>query len=146
MAVDRNNLWMLIHGVVDSPTMGEKLAAAIRLSSVLTSEAWYRKARPMSAAEIAERIGTSDATASRLMHENWPRLIAERHLRRLADVQWKAAIVAEAPAREQRSRAQHTGPTRAGRRALAWKQHCRTMRRLRESQERAKRVALVMQR
>lgn len=146
MAVSRNGLVLLLSGFTRGATRGERLAAAIRLQGTLTRSAWCDPLRPIFQSEIAERIGCTDQTAGRLIKEVWPQLIENRHLRRLADVQWKAAVAQAAPVREAAARAAHEGPTRAQRRGAAWKAHCRTMRRLRESQERVKLVALAIER
>jgi hypothetical protein len=131
MAVSRIGLLMMLSGYPDSPTRGERLAAAIRLQSTMTRTYWYERPRPIYQSEIADRIGCTDQTVGRLLNGVRPELAASRAQRRLADVQWKAAVAAEAPARRERERALHAA---AQQRREAWKQHCRTMRQLRESQ------------
>jgi hypothetical protein len=137
MAVDRHNLFMLLHGFIDSPNSGERLAALCRMQGRLVSDAWFKKARPMFAAEIGDAIGVTEQTALRMARKR-KELAGDRARRRLADVQWRAAVAAAAAGRKDAERQRHE-QVRAERKA-AWKQHCRTMRRLRESRERAART------
>lgn len=95
MVVNRVNLMLLLSGFVDSPTRGEKLAAVARLRSTLTRDGWYEAPRPLMNSEIAARIGTTDQTVGRMIGMQ-QELAGNRALRRLADAQWKAAIVAAA--------------------------------------------------
>lgn len=143
MAVDRNNLWLLLHGIVDSPTLGERMAAVITLTGTLvpaSGSVWT--SRPINDAEIARRLGCCDTTVKRL-REKRAEMRELRTARRLADVQGKAHDARKAPVRKAKVAARHRV---AAERKAAWKAHCRTMRRLRESQERAKRVALAIER
>lgn len=142
MAVDRNNLWMLLHGVVDSPTVAERMAAMIALEGThITESPWT--SRPINDAEIGERLGYRGSASVTRLRERRARLREQRTKRRLADVVGKARDVRRAAGRKQREAAVHEA---ARARKAAWKQHCRTMRRLRESQERDKRVTAAIER
>lgn len=107
MAVGRNNLYFLLHGFADDPTMGERLAAVCLLSETMIEDPdWFRRGHLMNPADIARRIGCTEQTAARLLRDR-ERLAATRAERRLADVKWKTAVRAEAPARKERSREIH---------------------------------------
>lgn len=107
MAVDRNNLLMLMHGFVDSPTMGEKLAAMNRLAGTMVAgESWCEKAHPITKTEKAERLGIS-LTGLSALRRTQLRMIESRHLRRLADVQWRVAVAAHSAGRKDQERLDH---------------------------------------
>lgn len=141
MLIDRNNLMHLMWGFPDDPTVGELVAAVARAETRLVpASAW--SARRIDNFEIARALGIDDRQVFRLRKIR-ERLRSERTRRRLADVQWKAALVAEAPARKARESLAHQA---AAERRLSRKQYGRTMRRLRESQERAKVIAWAIER
>lgn len=142
MLVDRNNLRHLLHGFWDAPTVGEVLAAVAHTETRIVQDSAFRSRR-INNQEIADRLHLGDDRRVYRTREMRRRLRDQRTERRLADVTWKAAVVAEAPARAERERAKHE---QAHARKLARKQDARTMRRLRQSQERAKRVALAIER
>lgn len=103
--VDRNNLFLLVHGFIDRPTGGERLAA--------TAILMQRNGRngPLEPAEIAERIGVNPHTIPSYV-ARMRRLREERPLRKLADIRDKAARVAAAAGRKERVRAEHAGSRR----------------------------------
>jgi len=89
MRVDRWNLFLILHGIVDRPTRAERLAAVVQLSR--------RGNRAgtglMNSVEIGQRLGVDDATvhrARRLVIE----LREQRHVRRWLDAKHKAERVA----------------------------------------------------
>jgi len=142
--VSRTNLWMLVRGFRDSPTSGEEMAAVVILSERRVGTG-PRTSRPMSYPEIAERIGCHPRRVERLIAER-KRRARLRHERRALDAAWKAHRVRRAEGRKERVAAEHAAArARKAERYAAWKQHCRTVRRLRESQERAKTVALAIE-
>lgn len=108
MAVSRTSLWFLVHGFCTGDvTMGERLAAVAILGAVVVEdEAWYRRGHLMTGADIARRIGCSEQVAGRL-NARRAELRAGRHLRRMADVRWKAAVVPAATGRADRERERH---------------------------------------
>lgn len=106
MAVSRINLWALIHGYRDNPTMGELIAAIALLSECWANVAWYEAARRMNGSEIAHRIGSSEGTVYRLKKRR-AELAADRTRRRLADRAWKDAVVAAAAGRAEAERERH---------------------------------------
>lgn len=146
MAVDRNNLRQFLAGFPDSPTTGEVIAAIAKLEGKLVPDSAYLS-RLITPSEIAAKLKLG---SDRQVYRSWvtrKRLRDQRTLRRLADVQWKTALAPVAASRKDRVRLEHEAAhERAAARRLAWKWHCRTMRRLRESQERAKVVALAIER
>lgn len=93
MRVDRNNLWFLVHGVVDRPTYGERLAAVVILSGRGSETAGL-----LDSQAIADRIHV-DVKMVGEYRRRIIRLRGERTQRRLADVRAKAERVAKAIAR-----------------------------------------------
>lgn len=101
-AVGRVNLWMLVHGFVDSPTKGERMAAVAILSRRGTDLVGYgRKTGLLDNQQIAERIGIND-TAVTEIRKRMAALRETRPQRRLADVRAKAMRVARATERTAR--------------------------------------------
>lgn len=90
MAVGRTNLWMLVHGFVDDPTLGERIAATAILSERGSCTGLY------DSREIADRIGVSCPEVVNRYRKRIIELREQRHLRRLADVRDKAARVTRA--------------------------------------------------
>jgi hypothetical protein len=139
MAVDRNNLWMLMHGLIDSPTMMEKLAALNRLDGTLVpSDGWFEAPHVITTTELASRLGCT-ITGIRSLRKTRADLAGKRAQRRLADVQWKAAVAAEAAGRADRVREDHARAAveRAARTAI-W-EHRRTLRRMADARKQARR-------
>jgi hypothetical protein len=133
---------MLTGGMPDKPNFGEMLVADIYLARRRVPDGLYQSRTP-TAHEIADRLGVNERTLLRARADR-RRLRAARTRRRLHDVKAKAARVAGAAERKQeRARAM---ASRRDERVRAWRVHCRTMRRLWQSQERAKRVALAIER
>lgn len=95
MLVDRNNLRWLLQGFVDSPTRGELLAAICRLwdDRPYADVPWWSRPRRMTTSELANYLGTTHATLTRL-HRLQGRLRDRRTERRLADAKWRAAYTA----------------------------------------------------
>jgi hypothetical protein len=89
MRVDRTNLRLLLSGFVDSPTVGEKNAAVAILSKRGGRTGLYNST------EIAQRIGV-DPNTVRSISARIKRLAETRAERRLADVKYKARLVARA--------------------------------------------------
>jgi hypothetical protein len=81
---------MMLHGFPDAPNRAERMVAIIRLESQRVRDERTSRMRPLFDSEIGERIGCSDATVTRLRAERRRRR-DQRTLRRLADVQWRAA-------------------------------------------------------
>lgn len=108
MAVSRVSLWFLVHGYcVRDVTQGERLAAVAILSgTMIEDDAWYKIGHLMNAADIARRTGCSEQIARRLTDRRVA-LRGERAARRLADRQWKDAVVAEAAGRKDREAQRH---------------------------------------
>lgn len=94
LPVDRINLLLLTAGLRDRPTLGEYLAADVRLSRFRVPDGPFH-GRRLETKEIAERLGCTDRTVARARAERI-RLRDNRHLRRLQDVHRKAAVVAAA--------------------------------------------------
>jgi hypothetical protein len=138
MAVGRINLWMLIHGFSDSPTMGERMVAIILLRQTWTRGAWFERTRRMNGDEIAARIGVSPATAHRLMGKP-AELAGQRTARRLADRKWKDAVAAGAAGRAAGEASRHAAAQAAHRARRLF--YARTARRLTRSKERAARLS-----
>jgi hypothetical protein len=94
LVVGRISLMMLMHGYPDNPTPGERIVASLKLSQRIVSDG-PRTWRHLTRAEVGERIGVNDRTIYRYKR-TVDKLRAERHLRRLADVQRKAERVQRA--------------------------------------------------
>jgi hypothetical protein len=106
MAVDRNNLWQLMHGVADSPTVGEMVAAVARREHLLVPDSPWTS-RLIENIELAKLLKLNDDRQVYRLRKIRERLRGERTARRLADVKWRAAVAAEAPHRKERERAVH---------------------------------------
>jgi hypothetical protein len=94
VVVGRSGLMMLLAGYPDEPTFGERMVADIRLTAIRVPDG-PRISRPLTVIEIAERLGTADRSIHRMRRVR-KQLRANRHLRRLRDVQRKAERVARA--------------------------------------------------
>lgn len=94
LMVGHSSLMMLLAGVPDRPTMGEIMAADIRLQRVRVPNGPSRW-RSLTVIEIAGRLGVADRTINRMRKERL-RLRSDRHLRRLAEVRAKAERVQRA--------------------------------------------------
>jgi hypothetical protein len=81
---------MMLHGFPDAPNPAERMVAIIRLEGRMVRDDQTGRMRPIFNSEIAERIGCTDATVTRLRAER-ERRRDQRTLRRLADAQWRAA-------------------------------------------------------
>lgn len=93
---------MMLHGFPDaSATRAERMVATIRLGRYRVRDEDTAQMRPLLKSEIARRIGCTEATVRRLGEER-ERRREQRHLRRLADVQWRAAHHAQGEARRPR--------------------------------------------
>jgi hypothetical protein len=93
MRVNRISLQMLLAGFPDSPTVGEKNAAVAILSKRGGPTGLYNST------EIAQRIGV-DPNTVRSISARIKRLAETRAERRLADVKYKAKLVARAKERK----------------------------------------------
>lgn len=144
--VSRTNLMLLLAGVKDSPTPAEMMVADIRLQRLRVVDG-PRHSRPLTTQEISDRLDCGEQVIYRVRKRRRA-YAAQRTQRRLADVQWKAVRAQKAGARKVRVAAQHAAAhARREHAAAAWTiRHNRLMRRLRESQERAKRVAIAIER
>lgn len=90
MAVGRNTLWFLVHGMIDQPTMGERMAAMMILSQRGSETLGY-----LDDHEIARRIGVDHKTIGDY-RRRIVQLRKDRPLRRLADIRAKAERVRRA--------------------------------------------------
>lgn len=95
------SLWMLVRGMVDRPTAGERLAAI-----AILEQRGSETLGLLNDAEIGERIGTS-ADRVRQLRALRDRMRGERAQRRLADAQWKARRAAVATERKEVERRLH---------------------------------------
>jgi hypothetical protein len=94
LTVGRINLMLLLTGIQDQPTAGERAVAAHVLSRRIVSDGPYAW-RHLHANEIGDRLGVTERTVHRYRRA-FKTLRGERHLRRLADVRAKAERVARA--------------------------------------------------
>lgn len=98
MAVSRINLWMLVRGFVDSPTVGERMAAVAILSRRGTTQVGIGgRDGFLNNQEIGRRIGINDLAVIGI-RKRMEALAESRTQRRLADVRAKAARVERARA------------------------------------------------
>lgn len=105
MLVDRNNLFLLLHGLVDRPTHGERLAATAILQQRGGPAGFYQ------ADEIAQRIGVDSRDIFRYRRK-LAALREERIQRRLTDARVKARHAAAAAGRKERVRTEHEAARR----------------------------------
>lgn len=95
MTVGRSALFWITRGMfLDEATTGERLVAMIRIEGTLVPDTPW-SSRPINNMELGERIGLDDRQVYRLRGLR-DRLRDQRTRRRLADVRWKAAVVAAA--------------------------------------------------
>ncbi len=145
MVVDRLTLDAAVHGYPMPLTLGELIAADAVLQLRRMPEGG-RRWRAVTTLEIAHVLKVDDRSLYRARQRRRERA-EHRTARRLADARLRAEVTAAGVGAKQRRRAGHeAAAAAAAERRLAWKQHCRTMRRLRESQQRAKVVALAIER
>lgn len=102
---------MLLDGLPDLVTRGERMAAMIQLERLRVRDRTTCRMRPMNDAELARRLHCSQAVMKELREERVRRR-EQRHLRRLADVQWRAAHKAHGreahgPEHQRRERVRH---------------------------------------
>ena len=134
MAVGRVNLWMLIHGFKDKPTMGERIAAVALLSQTYAQVAWFETPRLMTSSDIAARLDIAEGTAYRLIKKR-RELAEQRAQRRLADRRWKDAYTQASAGRAERERERHAAAQESRRARRLF--YARTARRLARARERA---------
>lgn len=102
MAVGRNSLFWVLRGLMtEEATMAEIMVAMIKLENRQVPDSPWRP-RTIQNMELCAFLGVDDRMTYR-MRELRQRLRDQRTQRRLADVQWKAAFAAEAPARKARA-------------------------------------------
>lgn len=114
MAVSRINLWMLVRGFVDKPTVAERLAAVAildqRFSRTISDRQPYSNREVvlprLTNFQIAERIGVGDKAVIQLRAKRAD-LRRDRALRRLADVRCKAKRAQGAAERKEAERRRH---------------------------------------
>jgi len=131
-------LMMMLHGFPDNPTRAERMVAIIKLDQQRVRDEHTARMRSMFKGEIAKRIGVTEATVRRLRAER-ERRRDERHLRRLADAQWRVAHHAhgeQQQGRVERERARHEAAHAAKRARQLF--YARTWRRLERARARAR--------